>query len=108
MGAAAPAGAVEGPASAGAAEARVSRGRPAAGEVPEGCSAEDPRANLLLQLSPGADERSWVGRRLLVGEEVVLDVVRTPKHCLGVYAQVRVPGRVTTGDPVMVGEPSSA
>jgi uncharacterized protein YcbX len=82
--------------------------RAAAGEVPEGCSAEDPRANLLLQLSPGADERSWVGRRLLVGEEVVLDVVRTPKHCLGVYAQVRVPGRVTTGDPVMVGEPSSA
>jgi uncharacterized protein YcbX len=74
--------------------------RAAAGEVPEGCSAEDPRANLLLELAAGADERSWVGRRLLVGGEVVLDVVRTPKHCLGVYAQVRVPGRVATGDPV--------
>jgi uncharacterized protein len=80
--------------------------RAAAGEIPEGCSADDPRANLLLQLSPGADERSWVGRRLHVGE-VVLDVVRTPKHCLGVYAEVRVPGRVKTGDPVIVGEPFS-
>ncbi len=32
--------------------------------------------------------------------EVVLDVVRTPKHCLGVYAEVQVPGRVAAGDPV--------
>jgi uncharacterized protein YcbX len=72
--------------------------RAAAGDVPEGCSADDPRANLLLDL-PAADERDWVGRRLQVGE-VVLDVVRTPKHCLGVYAEVRGPGRVADGDAV--------
>ena len=80
----------------------VSRGaidRAAAGEVPEGCSADDPRANLLLQLTGDSDERSWVGRRLQVGE-AVLDVVRTPKHCLGVYAEVRTPGRVAEGDAV--------
>ncbi|GAB3344177.1 MOSC N-terminal beta barrel domain-containing protein [Modestobacter lapidis] len=73
--------------------------RAAAGEVPDGCSAEDPRANLLLNLAEGQDERSWVGHRLQVGE-VVLDVVRTPKHCLGVYAEVAVPGRVAAGDAV--------
>jgi uncharacterized protein YcbX len=73
--------------------------RAADGDVPEGCSADDPRANLLLHLSGEQDERSWVGRRLQVGE-AVLDVVRTPKHCLGVYAEVRRPGRVTEGDAV--------
>jgi uncharacterized protein YcbX len=73
--------------------------RAAAGDVPEGCSADDPRANLVLHLAGGSDERSWVGRRLQVGE-VVLDVVRTPKHCLGVYAEVRHPGRVADGDAV--------
>jgi uncharacterized protein YcbX len=78
--------------------------RAAEGDVPVGCSAEDPRANLLLHLAEGADERAWVGRRLHVGE-VVLDVVRTPKHCLGVYAEVRVPGRVAVGDPVRLDEP---
>jgi len=69
------------------------------GEVPEGCSADDPRANLLLALPGDQDERSWVGRRLRVGE-AELEVVRTPKHCLGVYAEVRVPGRVRAGDAV--------
>jgi uncharacterized protein YcbX len=80
----------------------VSRGaidRAAAGDVPEGCSADDPRANLLLQLSGGGDERDWVGRRLQVGD-AELEVVRTPKHCLGVYAEVRTPGRVAAGDAV--------
>jgi uncharacterized protein YcbX len=71
------------------------------GDVPEGCSADDPRANLVLQLTGGQDERSWVGRGLQVGE-AVLDVVRTPKHCLGVYAEVRRPGRVVEGDPVQL------
>jgi uncharacterized protein YcbX len=75
--------------------------RAAEGEVPEGCSADDPRANLLLQLRGGQDERAWVGRRLQVGE-AVLDVVRTPKHCLGVYAEVRTPGRVAPGDAVVL------
>jgi uncharacterized protein YcbX len=74
--------------------------RAAAGEVPEGCSADDPRANLLLSL-PGDDERTWVGRLLTVGD-VVLEVTRTPKHCLGVYAEVRSGGVVTVGDDVLI------
>jgi uncharacterized protein len=74
--------------------------RAAAGEVPEGCSADDPRANLLLSL-PEDDERSWVGRRVAVGD-VVLEVTRTPKHCLGVYADVRRGGVVTVGDAVLL------
>ena len=80
----------------------VSRGavaRAAEGDVPEGCSADDPRANLLLTLAGDQDERAWVGRRLQVGS-VVLEVVRTPKHCLGVYAEVRQAGRVAAGDAV--------
>ena len=74
--------------------------RAAAGEVPEGCSADDPRANLLLSL-PEDDERTWVGRTLTVGG-VVLEVTRTPKHCLGVYAEVRRGGVVTVGDAVLL------
>src|SRR4051794_33834487 len=80
----------------------VSRGaieRAAGGDVPEGCSADDPRANLLLELPGGGDERGWVGRTVLIGE-VELAVTRTPKHCLGVYAEVRTPGRVHTGDRI--------
>ena len=78
----------------------VSRGaidRAARGEVPEGCSADDPRANLLLEVED--DERAWVGRTLVVGT-AVLRVTRTPKHCLGVYADVHTPGRVAVGDQV--------
>ena len=75
-----------------------------AGEVPDGCSADDPRANLLLSL-PEDDERTWVGRRLRVGD-VVLEVTRTPKHCLGVYAEVRHGGVVTVGDPVLIQPPA--
>jgi uncharacterized protein len=74
--------------------------RAAAGEVPEGCSADDPRANLLLSL-PQDDERTWVGRQIAIGQ-VVLEVTRTPKHCLGVYAEVRRGGVVNVGDPVLL------
>jgi uncharacterized protein YcbX len=80
----------------------VSRGaidRAAAGHVPEGCSADDPRANLVVTLD--GDERAWVGRELRVGE-AVLAVTRTPKHCLGVYADVRQAGRISVGDAVLL------
>jgi len=46
--------------------------------------------------------------RLLAAErgverrDAVLDVVRTPKHCLGVYAEVVTPGRVAVGDAVVL------
>jgi uncharacterized protein YcbX len=73
--------------------------RAAGGDVPEGCSADDPRANLLLELTGDRDERSWVGRTLRIGR-VELAVTRTPKHCLGVYAEVRTPGHLRAGDPV--------
>ncbi len=75
--------------------------RAAEGEVPEGCSAEDPRANLVLALGEGVDERTWVGRQVRVGE-AVLRVSRLPKHCLGVYAEVARPGPVRVGDAVLL------
>ena len=75
--------------------------RAALGEVPEGCSADDPRANLLIDLDGDDDERGWVGRTLRIGD-AVLEITRTPKHCLGVYAEVRHAGRVTVGDPVLI------
>jgi uncharacterized protein YcbX len=78
---------------------RAAIDRAAAGDVPEGCSAGDPRANLLVSLEADQDERTWVGRGLRIGE-VELAVTRTPKHCLGVYAEVRTPGRVRPGDRV--------
>ena len=74
--------------------------RAAEGDVPEGCSADDPRANLLLDLD-GDDERSWVGRQVRIGT-AVLEVTRTPKHCLGVYAEVRTTGEVRVGDDVLL------
>jgi len=75
--------------------------RAALGDVPEGCSAEDPRANLLVDLAADDDERGWVGRTLRIGD-AVLEITRTPKHCLGVYAEVRHAGRVTVGDAVLI------
>jgi uncharacterized protein YcbX len=81
---------------------RQALARAAAGDVPEGCSGEDPRANVLLDLGDGGDERTWVGRRLRVGE-AELEVTRLPRHCLGVYAEVRRPGRVRVGDAVRLG-----
>ncbi len=75
--------------------------RAAAGDVPEGCSADDPRANLLLDLPEGEDERTWVGRTLRIGAAELV-VTRTPKHCLGVYAEVRQPGEIGVGDAVLL------
>ncbi|WP_104525683.1 MOSC N-terminal beta barrel domain-containing protein [Blastococcus atacamensis] len=70
------------------------------GDVPEGCSADDPRANVLLDL-PDDDERTWVGRTVRIGA-AELHVTRTPKHCLGVYAEVRQPGEIAVGDAVLL------
>lgn len=75
--------------------------RAAAGDVPEGCSSDDPRANVLLDLADGDDERSWVGRTLRIGA-AELTVTRTPKHCLGIYAEVRRPGEIGVGDAVLL------
>ena len=79
--------------------------RAARGDVPEGCSADDPRANLLISLDEGGDERAWVGREVRIGD-VVLRVTRTPRHCLGVYADVVTPGTAHAGDAVLlIGDP---
>lgn len=75
--------------------------RAAGGEVPDGCSPDDPRANLVLSLAEGEDERTWVGRQVRIGD-VVLEITRTPKHCLGVYADVRHAGELAVGDAVLL------
>jgi uncharacterized protein YcbX len=95
--------AVEGSGADAAAVHLVSRqaiDRAEAGDVPDGCSAEDPRANVLLDL-PGDDERTWVGRTVRIGS-AELAITRTPKHCLGVYAEVRHPGEIAVGDAVLL------
>ena len=72
--------------------------RAAAGEVPEGCPPDDPRANLVLDLAGGADERSWVGRQVRIGD-AVLEITRTPKHCLGSTPTSGTPARSPSGTP---------
>lgn len=79
------------------------------------CSLEEPRANLLVDLTGvlgeppprpkkgaapvEAYEAALVGRRLRIGG-AELEVTRTPNHCLGVYADVAVAGAVRPGDTV--------
>ncbi len=71
---------------------------------PEACDVNDPRANLVLKLvAEGDAERGWLGQRIRVGD-AVLSITRTPKHCLGVYAEVVTPGRVAPGDPVRLAD----
>jgi uncharacterized protein len=66
----------------------------------EACDIEDPRANVVVDLAGDQElETSWVGREVVLGE-AVLRVSKTPKHCLGVYAEVLRPGRVAVDDEV--------
>ncbi len=92
---------------AGAALHLVSEGAADDPRAPAGC---DPggRANVVLDLlgaDPG-DERGWGGLRLAVGERAVVVVTRAPRRCLGVYADVLVPGEVRVGDPVVLLDPA--
>ena len=75
---------------------------PAAGGDGEACDVEDPRANVVIDLADGQDlETTWVGRVVRLGD-AVLRITKTPKHCLGVYAEVVRPGRVAVDDEVRV------
>jgi len=66
----------------------------------ESCDIAAPRANLVLDLEAGAgSEQDWVGRTLDTGA-ATLHVVRRPKHCLGVYADVTTGGKLCRGDQV--------
>lgn len=69
----------------------------------DACDITAPRANLVLDVDPAAgSERDWVGRTLHAGG-ASLQVVRLPKHCLGVYADVAATGTVRQGDEVTAG-----
>ena len=79
----------------------VSTGSMADASHAEECDACDitaPRANLVLELAPGAgSERDWVGRSVDTGD-ATLAVAKVPKHCLGVYAEVPRGGALHVGD----------
>jgi len=79
----------------------VSEGAVSAPDAPGGCD-PIPRANVVLALAEPGAERSWLGRRLTVGE-VELEVTRLPQRCLGVYCQVVRGGPVRVGDDVALG-----
>ena len=69
------------------------------------CSLEEPRSNFVVDLAGDAGgparEEDWIGRRIRIGDAVVA-VDRRPEHCLGVYAQVVVPGEVQAGDAAVL------
>jgi hypothetical protein len=63
---------------------------------------QHPRANLVVAI-PAEDLHGLVGRRLRIGS-LELDVTSLAGTCAGVYAEVPVPGDVSVGDEVLVGE----
>lgn len=65
------------------------------------CSVQEPRANVVLDLTGGELETGWLGARLHVGS-AVLRVSKAPRHCLGVYADVLVEGDVAVGDQAVL------
>lgn len=66
----------------------------------DACDVAEPRANLVLDLLPGAtSELEWLGRTIIAGAST-LTVVKLPKHCLGAYADVVGTGVVSVGDEV--------
>lgn len=69
----------------------------------DACDVSAPRANVVLDLEAAAgSERDWVGRTVRAGA-ADLRVVRTPTHCLGVYADVATAGTLRVGDDVREG-----
>lgn len=65
----------------------------------DACDVAAPRANVVVDLDAGS-ERDWVGRAVAAGSSA-LTVVRLPKHCLGVYAEVTRPGLLRVGDDLV-------
>ena len=69
------------------------------------CSLEEPRSNFVVDVRDAEGvagrEEDWIGRRMRIGDAVV-EVERRPGHCLGVYAQVVVPGEVQAGDAAVL------
>jgi uncharacterized protein len=69
------------------------------------CSLDEPRSNFVVDVRDGTGaagrEEDWIGRRMRIGDAVV-EVERKPGHCLGVYAQVVVPGEVQAGDAAVL------
>lgn len=92
------------------------------------------RPNIVVETPPGMTgpvERSWEGRRLHVGEvelaltwrcprcavvthgfddlpkdpAIMRTLVRELTHDFGIYADVRSPGRISVGDPVVLSDP---
>ncbi|MGQ7297703.1 MOSC N-terminal beta barrel domain-containing protein [Quadrisphaera sp. KR29] len=94
----------------GAAVHLVSAGAASAPDAPAGCDPGE-RANVVVRLDPArarpGDERGWTGRLLRLGATgPLLEVTRTPRRCLGVYAAVLEPGEVRLGDAVVLLDPS--
>jgi hypothetical protein len=64
-----------------------------------------PRANVVIDVAAG-DLHGLVGRRLRLGT-VELDVMALAGDCAGIYADIPVPGDLSVGDELLVGEPSA-